>query len=104
MGALSSIPLIISGPGFENGGRIDELTSLIDLPPTLMQISISYIVVAMTLCLPSFSHAANIKTEAELTGIENVPRENVVCFAIYTLHNNTLKITGQLFPLEEGEP
>jgi uncharacterized sulfatase len=30
------IPLIISGPGFEGGKTIDNLVSLIDLPPTLL--------------------------------------------------------------------
>lgn len=30
------VPMAVSGPGFDNGGRIDELVSLIDLPPTLL--------------------------------------------------------------------
>ena len=30
------IPLAIQGPGFEGGGRIQNLTSLVDLPPTLL--------------------------------------------------------------------
>ena len=33
----------------------------------------------------------------------NVPRENVVAFAIYTVGNGTLKMTAQLFPLLPGE-
>ena len=32
------IPLIATGPGFEGGKRIEQLVSLIDLPPTLMEI------------------------------------------------------------------
>ncbi|TFF89546.1 MAG: arylsulfatase [Promethearchaeota archaeon] len=31
------IPLVIKGPGFEEGQQIDELVSLIDLPPTLLR-------------------------------------------------------------------
>jgi arylsulfatase A-like enzyme len=30
------IPLAIDGPGFHGGGRIEQLTSLVDLPPTLL--------------------------------------------------------------------
>jgi arylsulfatase A-like enzyme len=30
------VPMAISGPGFNSGGRIDKLVSLIDLPPTLL--------------------------------------------------------------------
>jgi hypothetical protein len=33
----------------------------------------------------------------------NVPRDQVVAFAIYTHQNGVLKITGQLFPLKPGE-
>ncbi len=30
------VPTVVTGPGFENGGRIESLVSLIDLPPTLL--------------------------------------------------------------------
>ena len=30
------IPLALSGPGFDGGGRVREMTSLVDLPPTLL--------------------------------------------------------------------
>jgi arylsulfatase A-like enzyme len=30
------VPTAFSGPGFQGGGRIDELVSLLDLPPTLL--------------------------------------------------------------------
>lgn len=30
------VPTMLTGPGFRGGGRIDELVSLIDLPPTLL--------------------------------------------------------------------
>ncbi len=40
----------------------------------------------------------------KITSITDISRDKVVCFALYTLHENTLKITGQLFPLEDGEP
>ncbi|HEY5687754.1 MAG TPA: alkaline phosphatase D family protein [Yeosuana sp.] len=33
----------------------------------------------------------------------NVKREDVIAFGIYTVHNNTLKLTAQLFPLYPNE-
>ncbi|WP_276270844.1 sulfatase-like hydrolase/transferase [Haloarcula litorea] len=30
------VPLVATGPGFEDGGRVRELASLLDLPPTLL--------------------------------------------------------------------
>lgn len=35
--------------------------------------------------------------------IPEVAREDVICFALYTVHDNVLKLTAQLYPLEEGE-
>lgn len=35
---------------------------------------------------------------------ENIPRDKVICFALYTVNDNTLKMTAQLFPLKPGEP
>ena len=34
----------------------------------------------------------------------NVPRDQVVAFALYTVDNGTLKLTGQLYPLLPDEP
>lgn len=33
----------------------------------------------------------------------DVPRDEVICFALYTVHEGTLKLTAQLYPLKEGE-
>jgi len=33
---LLHVPLVIHGPGFEDGGEVDNLTSLVDLAPTLL--------------------------------------------------------------------
>lgn len=35
--------------------------------------------------------------------IPDVPRDQVICFALYTVHENTLKLTAQLYPLQDGE-
>lgn len=34
----------------------------------------------------------------------NVPRDQVVAFALYTVHGGVMKMTAQLFPLKLGEP
>ena len=35
--------------------------------------------------------------------IPEVSRDEVICFALYTVHEKTLKLTAQLYPLEAGE-
>jgi hypothetical protein len=35
--------------------------------------------------------------------IPTVPREEVICFALYTVQNNILKLSAQLYPLLDGE-
>jgi hypothetical protein len=39
---------------------------------------------------------------AQLT-IPEVPRNEVICFCLYTLHKGTLKLSAQLYPLAPGE-
>ena len=39
-----------------------------------------------------------------LLAIPEVAREDVICFALYTVHAGTLKLTAQLYPLLEDEP
>ena len=31
------VPLVIRGPGFQGGAAVDQLTSLVDLPPTILE-------------------------------------------------------------------
>lgn len=35
--------------------------------------------------------------------IPDVPRDEVICFALYTVEDNVLKLSAQLYPLQEGE-
>ena len=42
------------------------------------------------------------KKWADLTIPEVAPKD-VICFALYTVHDNTLKLTAQLYPLDEGD-
>jgi phosphodiesterase/alkaline phosphatase D-like protein len=40
---------------------------------------------------------------AKLLEIPEVSRDKVICFALYTVQNNILKLTAQLYPLKAGE-
>ena len=44
----------------------------------------------------------NITGAQELT-VPEVTRDQVICFALYTVQNNILKLTAQLYPLNPGE-
>jgi len=35
--------------------------------------------------------------------VPEVSRDKVICFALYTVHKNIMKLTAQLYPLKEGE-
>jgi hypothetical protein len=39
----------------------------------------------------------------DLLQIPEVTRDQVICFALYTVHDNILKLTAQLYPLEETD-
>ncbi|MFP6887374.1 MAG: hypothetical protein VB997_07410, partial [Opitutales bacterium] len=43
------------------------------------------------------------KKRPDLLAIPEVSRDEVICFALYTVHEKTLKLTAQLYPLEAGE-
>ncbi len=40
---------------------------------------------------------------AQPLSVPDAPRDKVICFALYTVQNNVLKLTAQLYPLEPGE-
>ncbi len=50
------------------------------------------------------SKAKTKPARADLLAIPKVGKDDVICFALYTVHNNILKLTGQLYPLEENDP
>ena len=43
------------------------------------------------------------KKRVDLLAIPEVTRNKVICFALYTVHNKTLKLTAQLYPLKDDE-
>jgi len=46
--------------------------------------------------------APALKNTVDLS-IPEVSRDKVICFALYTVHDNVMKLTAQLYPLKEGE-
>ncbi len=43
------------------------------------------------------------KAQREPLVIPDVARDQLVCFCLYTVHNRTLKLSAQLYPLNDGE-
>jgi len=43
------------------------------------------------------------KAQPDLLAIPQVAKDQVICFALYTVHGNVLKLTTQLYPLEDGD-
>ena len=43
------------------------------------------------------------KKRVDLLAIPEVTRDKVICFVLYTVHNKTLKLTAQLYPLKDDE-
>jgi len=63
-------------------------------------------VVALALCLAAGAFGARAKAKKgrpDLT-VPEVARDEVICFALYTVHNRVLKLTAQLYPLVETDP
>ncbi len=58
-----------------------------------------------TLCafLVAVASAQNRGGSANLLEIPNVPKDKLICFALYTVHSSILKLTAQLYPLREGD-
>ena len=58
------------------------------------------IIVNLSVVLLSSSFGAQ---SSDLLNIPDVPRDKVICFALYTVNNETMKMTAQLYPLKEAE-
>jgi phosphodiesterase/alkaline phosphatase D-like protein len=54
----------------------------------------------LPLVVPAF---AQKKKRVDPLAIPEITRDQVICFALYTVHAKTLKLTAQLYPLKEGE-
>ena len=56
--------------------------------------------------LPVFLMIAALaaSASAQKLTVPEVSRDKVICFALYTVQDNTLKLTAQLYPLKPGSP
>src|SRR5699024_1948687 len=52
---------------------------------------------------PPAKKKAAPKKKREPLVIPDVARDKVICFCLYTVHNRTLKLSAQLYPLRDGE-
>ncbi len=53
---------------------------------------------------PAKKAKPNRKAEPDLLQIPQVTKDQVICFALYTVHNKVLKLTAQLYPLADSDP
>lgn len=59
--------------------------------------------VALLFCPITSNSFGQKKKRLDPLAIPEVTRDKVICFALYTVHNKTLKLTAQLYPLKDGE-
>ena len=53
------------------------------------------------------SHDAQQKQKGKGRAVLTIPeveKKDIICFALYTVHDGTLKLTAQLYPLAEDDP
>ena len=59
--------------------------------------------IALLFCPITSNSFGQKKKRLDPLAIPEVTRDKVICFALYTVHNKTLKLTAQLYPLKDGE-
>ncbi|MEC9035344.1 MAG: hypothetical protein VX588_00865 [Verrucomicrobiota bacterium] len=65
---------------------------------------IPHLILIALIAIPGISNSfGQKKKRIDLLAIPEVTRDKVICFALYTVHNKTLKLTAQFYPLKEGE-
>lgn len=56
------------------------------------------------LALLMVSDVAVAQRNRNLLAIPDVAKKDLICFALYTVHDGTLKLTAQLYPLSSDDP
>ena len=56
------------------------------------------------LALLMVSGVAVAQRNRNLLAIPDVAKKDLICFALYTVHDGTLKLTAQLYPLSSDDP
>ena len=62
----------------------------------------SFFLLLLSLLVTNFAVAQKRK-DVDLS-IPDVARKDVICFTLYTVSDNTLKLTAQLYPLNSDDP
>ncbi len=57
----------------------------------------------LVFCAPAAAQQNRARKGADLS-IPDVEKKDIICFALYTVHDNTLKLTAQLYPLSDSDP
>lgn len=57
------------------------------------------IALTLSVAIPSFGQPK----KSDPLALPEITRDQVICFALYTVHEQTLKLTAQFYPLLEGE-
>ena len=65
----------------------------------MQKLLVGVMLMGMVLC----GDAIGQRNRAKLLEIPKVTKDKVICFALYTVQDNILKLTAQLYPLEEGD-
>ena len=63
-----------------------------------------FLIFTLALLPIAMSSFAQKKKRVDPLAMPEITRDQVICFALYTVHDKTLKLTAQLYPLMEGEP
>ena len=84
---MASKCLSLSLTGFEN-----------NVNKAIRKICCSAILIVIANCLPLMA------AKPGLLEIPKVTKDKIICFALYTLHNSILKMTAQLYPLDDDDP
>ncbi len=61
-----------------------------------------FIIIALLILVLGFMCNAQKPIGENWLDIDNIPDEDAICFALYTVSDNTLKMTAQLYPLGEN--
>lgn len=62
------------------------------------------LILGLTLSMVSNIAIAQRNRNRNLLAIPDVAKKDIICFALYTVHDETLKLTAQLYPLSSGDP
>ncbi len=65
--------------------------------------AVSILWIALVLCAGVCCGPLLAQQAEDPLAIPEVTRDKVICFALYTVHNNILKLNAQLYPLKDGE-